>query len=476
MMPFDPDAGAHPPALESLFARPAATVPAVLIVAGAAARRDGWAARAAIAVAEAWAERRSAITVADLSTEPAELAAELDAAEAEGLADIFEFGVSLGRAAREVPDRHFRFLSAGLYVPDLAALLEHPRWERVISQHAEEQATLLVYVPSNAPGLETLARRVGRVLVLTGANEADRIAAALPSNCSVLAALQAPAPAASPPRGDDEASDAPHPPEATSEASRVEAEPVDAPATEAVSEEETLTEPGFVQRELPRRRRVSPVLWVLLVVVLALGAWVGAQEFLGRGAGPAIDETAAQVGDQMAEGTPPTPEPIEVPLSYSVAVEAHPDFEVAVERVKALRDAEPQIPFYVAPIVVDGVVYHRILSGMVADTAGANALMRRLVDAGHKTEIDTWAIRPTVWSFLIGEFGTAEAATAKADSLLTLGVPTYSVEVPYTHGPARFRLYAGAYEAPAQGVVMGQLLEKAGIETQLARRMGPPPE
>src|SRR5690606_18417410 len=110
------------------------------------------------------------------------------------------------------------------------------------------------------------------------------------------------------------------------------------------------------------------------------------------------------------------------------------------------------------------------------DTAAANALMRRLVERGHKSEVDAWAIRPTAWTFQVGEFETAEAAEARADSLLDLGVPTYSVEVPYSSGPSRFRLYAGAYEGPVQGAVMAELLEKAGVEAQLVRRMGRPVE
>src|SRR5690606_38529336 len=81
MMPFDPESGEFPPALEALFARPPATVPAVLVVVGAAARRSGWAGRAAIAVATAWSERRPAITLADLTLSPSELASLLEVPE-----------------------------------------------------------------------------------------------------------------------------------------------------------------------------------------------------------------------------------------------------------------------------------------------------------------------------------------------------------------------------------------------------------
>lgn len=473
MMPFDPESGEFPPALEALFARPPATVPAVLVVVGAAARRSGWAGRAAIAVATAWSERRPAITLADLTLSPSELASLLEVPEGEGLAEVFEFGISLGRAARSVPGKRFRFMSSGLYVPDTGALFEHPRWERVVAQHAEEQATLLVYAPADATGLESLARRVGKALILAAAHEVDRIAGGLPSNCSVLAVLRSPGTGG--PVGSEDSAGAVL---QRTQVAEGEVLPVDPVAGEPATEEERLTEPTFVQRAKPKkRRRVSPALWLLLIIAVAVGTWFGAERFLGLGK---IDTASAADAVQRAAGdariSEAVPEPIEAPMPYSITVEAHPEFQVAVERVKMLRDADPEIAFFVAPIVVNDVIYYRILSGLAADTAAANALMRRLVERGHKSEVDAWAIRPTAWTFQVGEFETAEAAEARADSLLDLGVPTYSVEVPYSSGPSRFRLYAGAYEGPVQGAVMAELLEKAGVEAQLVRRMGRPVE
>ena len=79
----------------------------------------------------------------------------------------------------------------------------------------------------------------------------------------------------------------------------------------------------------------------------------------------------------------PAPRPDEVPLPFSVAIEAHQSFPLAVERVAALRRAEPGIEFYVAPITVGGVVYYRVMAGPAADPAGAERLMQRLVEAGQ---------------------------------------------------------------------------------------------
>src|SRR5690606_36414191 len=153
--PFDPDSGEHPPVLEALFARPAATVPAVLFVVSASVRRQEWASRAAIEIADEWAGRRTAYTPSHLDLESPALEPDLGIETRVGIPEVFEFGLLLSTASPPVPGRRFRFLSPELYVPDSRSLLEDPRWERLIFAHAEHEATLLAWVPFDAPGLDT---------------------------------------------------------------------------------------------------------------------------------------------------------------------------------------------------------------------------------------------------------------------------------------------------------------------------------
>lgn len=503
-LPFDPESGDHPPVLEALFARPAATVPAILFVVGSSVRRDEWAVRTAIEITDAWAGRRPAITLADLDLESPVMEARLGIGSGEGIAEIFEFGLSLALASRTVPERRFRFLSPGLYVPEPRALLEDPRWEKLVFSHAEHEATLLAWVPFDAPGLDALARRVGKAIILAGADEGDRIAAALPSNCSVLAVLHRPDdPAAA--RAAQAASVLPWTPRARS-APRG-APPVDPVAGDPASEEELLTVPTFVRR-IPMRRRTSRALVFLFVVALAAGGWFGAEEYLGTdmtaklnaavatvtggrfgandaaaivatettvAAGtPAGDAGAAVRGEGAAPGVARSP--LEEPKYYSIAVEAHPNFATATRRVAELRRREPGIPFYLTPIVWDSVIYYRVMAGMASDTVEAGALMRRLHREGHKSDLDPWSIRPTVWTYLIGEFPTREAAIQRADSLLARDVPNYVIEIPYTAGPSVYRIYAGAYEGPGQAELMARLLQEAGVQAKLVQRTGPASE
>ena len=189
---------------------------------------------------------------------------------------------------------------------------------------------------------------------------------------------------------------------------------------------------------------------------------------------PAGDAGAAVRGEGAAPGVARSP--LEEPKYYSIAVEAHPNFATATRRVAELRRREPGIPFYLTPLVWDSVIYYRVMAGMASDTVEAGALMRRLHREGHKSDLDPWSIRPTVWTYLIGEFPTREAAIQRADSLLARDVPNYVIEIPYTAGPSVYRIYAGAYEGPGQAELMARLLQEAGVQAKLVQRTGPASE
>lgn len=477
MLPFNPDDGIFPSALEALCARPAATIPAVLLIAGEEARRTGWAARAAIALAAGWADRRGDVVLADLVGEKELI--ELSGDEgAEGIADVLEFGLSLRRVTQSLPDHGFRLIPAGPYLPVASGLLEHPRWGRLIAQFAEEQATLLAYAAMGSVGLDTLARRIGKAIVLAGPDEAGRITASLPSNCSITLVLQQP---------DDfvaallaAAQEAGLDPAELGDVGPLDGEVGAAGAGEdnadkmgAAKNDPLLTEPTFIQRRQPRRR-TSPLVWIGLIATLGVGAWFGAEYLLERmdGARPPGAGAGGAGGPMALAETEEPGDPVETPAPFSIAIEAYPDLSTAHERVDYLRDADPGIGFFMTPIVRDGAIYYRVMAGPAADSISAVALMHRLVQRGHKTDADVWSVRPTTWAYHLGDYDSPSAAAARVDALAGQGIPAYTVEIATTSGQARHRVYAGAYEAMTQAEVMGELLKRAGIEAPLIRRTG----
>jgi len=438
--PLDADAAAVARAADALAALPAAPPPVVLLLAGPAAHRTGWSTRAALALARSLARRGRRVLLADLGLEDPTLHDAADVPNLEGLADVFLFGTRLADVGRPLdPAGLLLFVPAGAYVPDPAGALADPRWESLLAEIAADGRTLLAYAPTDTPGLDALARRAAAAILAAAPDEEAGALAALPPAVRVLAVLGPARAAPAEPRAPD------------------------------------LREPVFVR---PARRHARrPLLGLALAgagaAVALAAAWLLATRTLAPAGGSR--EPRREPPPAAAETPPaPAPRPDEVPLPFSVAIEAHQSFPLAVERVAALRRAEPGIEFYVAPITVGGVVYYRVMAGPAADPAGAERLMQRLVEAGHKSAPDAWSVRPTRWAFRLGDFPTRDAARARQDELARHGIPTYIVEVPYTAGPSRYRLYAGAYEGPAQAEVMRELLVRAGLAPELVERTGRP--
>jgi Mrp family chromosome partitioning ATPase len=494
---FDPEADELPAVLRQAVSGDAAIV---FVVAGPKAREGGWAARVAVAAADAAARRRRVI-LADLSFEEPELNAVLGMRNREGLADVFLFGASLERVAQRAAGHTFQLVPPGAYVPDPEEILSSSRWFRLAPELADLNTVMLVYVPAGAAGLSDLVRH-GPVVVLNRAG--DEPEAGLPDGSEIVATVTPPEPDA-----EDEAavalSDGVEGDEsaATERAAAPEPEPRDAvtdarsapdgleadvglaPSTGVPVEEwvdevspkspdvpvpgspvDELTIPPVLRPRSPERRRPSPVLWFLLVIVLAVAGWYAYTQYF------------APTGQASAAPAPPAApvlgRPIETEVPVSVSIEVYESLDVAQRRVAALRAAEPDLEFFVSPVLNDGVTYQIVMAGPVANVDAGMALMRRLVQDGYKTAEETWSVRPTTLAFRIQDFDTRAAAVARRDQLAAKGVPTYVVEVPYTVGPSHYRLYAGAYEYRSEAQVMAQLLKSVGINAPLVPRTGRP--
>lgn len=192
-------------ALRALVDTRLAGRPAVLLVAAGEAERSGWAAQAALELAAAAGERAVLVDLdprASPPHRPLEMGMEMETGGATVAALLA--GAPLSAAARPA-GRAFAFVAAGDAAGAPRGVLEDRRWAQVIAEAASEGRLLLLYLPSDVPGLASLARVVGGAVVFSGA-DADRAAWGLPPECAILAAM-APrsAPPARPPRPADDA-------------------------------------------------------------------------------------------------------------------------------------------------------------------------------------------------------------------------------------------------------------------------------
>ena len=429
---FDPESGAAARIWEDALATAVGPAPTLLLVSGEAARYSGWSGRSAIALADTLALRLPVI-LADLHFDQPELSGLIAAKDAEGMADAILFGASLDRIALASEDHRFEVVAAGGPVADPEALLRDPAWGRLIDAAKRRGVALLLYVPWRARGVEGLVPRVDGAVMLGGNTDARLAAGYLPPALTMHGVLAPVTPRTALPAAS-------------------------APAAEA------LPTPAAVRAPAHRWLRVA------LPLVLLIGAAGAAAVLLQR--------------DPESEAVPPPPSappsavpapggtPTGAPLPFAVAIEAHQQLRTAAQRVDTLRASEPTMGFFLAPVLVDSVLYYRVLAGPVADSAAAAGLMARLIALGHKTGGSEWDIRNAPLAFDIGSFDTAESAEARADELAALDIPAYVLAVPYSSGQDRYHVYTGAYAGPAEADVMRQVLAAAGVSANLVQRIG----
>jgi hypothetical protein len=107
----------------------------------------------------------------DLGLEAPSLHEVLKLPNEEGVSDAFLFGASVQRIARPTPDGSIFFASAGTPTVDPEEVLSHPRWNDLAGGFSETDATLLLFLPTEIPGAESILRLATDVIFLAAEGE-----------------------------------------------------------------------------------------------------------------------------------------------------------------------------------------------------------------------------------------------------------------------------------------------------------------
>jgi hypothetical protein len=473
----------------------------VLLVFDRTADRD-WAADAAVALATGWHAAGRRTVLADLCLEDPFLNERIGMPNQEGVVDIFLYGASLARSARAVPGRGFYLISAGTYTPEPGAVLRNPRWDKIVGGFRDNQAALLLFVPSDAPELPALREWVREAILLGGADGAGPLPAT--GDFAVRAWLAPPrrdgaahAPAARPASPADRFPE-PEPvaPWNAPPGTRAELNVVPPPAEGAAGTASIppsaipVPEADWEREEpKPKKRAVSPLLLVLLVLAIA-----AALIFLGPQYIPGFPDVRTLFGSSgsaratvQAEKAPPATPPVPAgpvtaagaTLPYSVHVAGFQNWDDASEFAASTARRFSEAQFFVVPELRQGVTYWTVMAGMAGDTTAVLALRDRLVaeDVAEEESVggryDLIQHRPLAYE--VAEYRDAGQARARADSLNSRAIPAYVAAVPYSDGTERWKVYAGAYRDTASSAPMRELLTGASIQPKLVERTGRPP-
>jgi hypothetical protein len=472
----------------------------VVVVATDSVREQGWALEATCSVAESWSQAGHKVVLADAGLAEATLHEHVGSDNAEGVSDTVLFGSSVRRVAKRTEEGTYFFITAGTAPADPADVLASERWRRLCAGFVDAGVTLISFIGADAAGKAALLNLATDVIILAAAPEDPW--PAVDGTLAPIRAVLGPAstaPGDSLPQDDeadvfdplvsmvaegakdaseasdqedfasDSGSDSGEAPSGASAAPSEEGEASDAvlPEAEATIVEAAGHPPAAVATKSNRRLG-------LLVVVLALMI-VGADE-MGMVDIPwpwmAPESTDGELDAGAVSQAPPPPIVSTNPtLAYSVTVGAYQDADVAETRANSVSSAQGVL-VAVAPIMVDGTLFHRVLVGPATDSASAESLADR-VAAETGADRSTWVMRETPVAFDLGVYAELDAATRRIEVLVGLDVPAYVLAMDMSDGSTRYRIYAGAYANEQEATYLRGHLEAQGLnDPTLSTRVG----
>jgi hypothetical protein len=363
-----------------------------------------------------------------------------------GLADVFEYGLSLDRVAQKVENEgELYVLPSGAFISDHAEVMANRRWSKLAAGFREEQALLLITANVSTPDIENLVQQLeGAILV------GNAVPARLPV-ARVLGAVRGPDPVLLP-------SKAPTPP----------------------------PRPKYVVRApMPLWKMLLYVFSVMLVMAAAVGYWWLYRPFAN----------AAWAPDWL-RGPPRADAPLIV-RGLDTAGVAGADSMMATARYLGLAtaaDSAARAPYGVVlitfntqagallelsrnsstlragtftPVLIRGTPWFRVVAGAYPDSAAAAALLDTLRARGA-SDAGRAVIEPFPYALLIERDVADGAVAAKVSALQARNIPAYAL----AQRNNTARVYAGAFRAPAEAVRLYEDLKTAGIQTSLVYRTG----
>ncbi len=158
-IPFDPAAAELP---EGMLLPPRRGGEVVALLVDPGMGMAGWSLRVGRSLARAWAQKERRVVLVDAHVEEPALHQLLGVANAEGITDAVEYGVSRARVTRRPDGEPFEFVSAGTVLPHHLEFWRSRRWSSLLQGYRGNDQIVLLYLPGGDPDVGGIVRLADR--------------------------------------------------------------------------------------------------------------------------------------------------------------------------------------------------------------------------------------------------------------------------------------------------------------------------
>jgi len=406
-------------------------------------------ARVAVGIARQQAGKRR-VAIGDLLGDAHPIQSLVPGDDPHGLADVFEYGVSLDKIARRVnePNSELFVLPTGAFLTDHAEILANRRWSRLAAGFRRENGLLVVAASAASPDVEALVVQLdGAVLV------GDLAPSRLPV-ARVLGVVRGPR--------------ASRPIRFLNLASRI-------------------TEKPRMRYEVTGARslkRVGATLGITAAAsIAALGMWLASRPLAHTAWAPAWLRSQGVSADSAKDllpaqaTTPDTAVKIAPNLGLLTKMDSSALSPYGIALVTFNTQAGALLELQrngtslragtFTPVLIRDTPWYRVVAGAYPDSASAAALLDTLRARGT-SDAGRAVIERFPYALLVARDVPDTVVGARVSALQARGLPVYAL----LQGDGTARVYVGAFKTPEEAVSLYDALRSSKISTSLVYRTG----
>jgi hypothetical protein len=392
--------------------------------------------------------RRRRVALGDLlgDTDPIQALAPLDDDDAHGLADVFDYGVSLDKITRKVEgEKNLFVLPIGAFVTDPAAILANRRWSRLAAGFRDDGGLLIVAANVETADVEAL------VIQLDGAILVGPMTPARLPVSRVLGAVRGP----QQPRAERRSA-----------------------ATRAA--------PKYVVQGRRSVGQIGAMVGVgLAAVVAAAGFWLASRPYaqndwapgwLRRDGNnraafaflPGMDTSGALPDSGLAIAPHfglLTAQDSAARAPYSIGLVSFNTQAGALLELQ--RNGATLRAGTFTPVLIREAPWFRVVAGAYPDSVSAAALLDTLRDRGL-SDAGRAVIDRFPYALLVQRDVADTAVASRVSAYQARGLPVYAL----LQSDGTARLFAGAFKTPDDAMLLSDAMRAAGVRTSLVYRTG----